>query len=130
MGSKYDSDSDLCVLRLGSAVTEAAAGEFQRRQQNNNHHQNQQLSIFYGGRVCVCDVTEIQAMEIINAAKRRTEEEEEERRRRREEEEEERMTGVSMKRSLQRFLQKRKTRSEVAKSPYFHPRTHTSSSST
>ncbi|KAK1324472.1 hypothetical protein QJS10_CPA01g00517 [Acorus calamus] len=40
---------------------------------------------------------------------------------------EERMTGMSMKRSLQRFLQKRKTRSEVTKSPYFHPRTHTSS---
>ncbi|KAK1305402.1 hypothetical protein QJS10_CPB11g01811 [Acorus calamus] len=73
MGSKYDSDSDLCVLRLGPAATEAAAEEFQRRQQNNNHHhhQNQELSIFYGGRVCVCDVTEIQAMEIINAAKRR-----------------------------------------------------------
>ncbi|XP_043689919.1 protein TIFY 5A-like [Telopea speciosissima] len=81
----------------------------------------QQLTIFYNGRICVCDVTELQARTIICLARR---------------EMEERMNtprsaepvsplqsqlqspaGLSMKRSLQQFLQKRKNRMQ-ATSPY------------
>ncbi|KAL5771947.1 hypothetical protein ACOSP7_011556 [Xanthoceras sorbifolium] len=94
-------------------------------------NQQKQLTIFYGGRVCVCDVTELQARAILMIASR---------------EMEEKMrspssgspssasppvspiiesqlyspvppTGLSMKRSLQRFLQKRKHR-VLAASPY------------
>ncbi|KAA8514910.1 hypothetical protein F0562_018089 [Nyssa sinensis] len=81
--------------------------------------QQQQLTIFYEGRVSVCDVTELQARNIIMLASR---------------EMEEKLktppaspllqspvcspsTGISMKRSLQRFLQKRKHRVQAA-SPY------------
>ncbi|XP_039115182.1 protein TIFY 5A-like [Dioscorea cayenensis subsp. rotundata] len=80
---------------------------------------NQQITIFYGGRMCTCDVTEIQARAIICMAKRDMEE---------------RMArcnnnkagdsssepstqppqlinpGLSMKRSLHHFLEKRKAR--------------------
>ncbi|KAA8519475.1 hypothetical protein F0562_013731 [Nyssa sinensis] len=84
--------------------------------------QQQQLTIFYKGRVSVCDVTELRARTIIMHARR---------------EMEEKMksapssepcspllqsqlhspTGLSMKRSLQQFLQKRKHRIQ-ATSPY------------
>ncbi|XP_073137713.1 protein TIFY 5A-like [Henckelia pumila] len=70
----------------------------------------QQLSIFYNGRVATCDVTELQARAIILLAKRQMLDQ--------------KMAlgatgtaGLSMKRSLQRFLQKRKTRAQSA-SPY------------
>ncbi|KAF5764698.1 putative transcription factor TIFY family [Helianthus annuus] len=87
--------------------------------------QNQQLTIFYDGKVSVCDVTELQARTIIKLAA--SEETDDQWRR----------TpgsttssepasssplaspGLSMKRSLQRFLQKRKHRIQ-ATSPY-HP---------
>ncbi|GKU92596.1 hypothetical protein SLEP1_g6305 [Rubroshorea leprosula] len=81
--------------------------------------QQQQLTIFYNGRICVCDATELQARAILTMATREIMGE--------------RMNlktptgtdpvsptlpfqvyspsaGVSMKRSLQRFLQKRKNR--------------------
>ncbi|KAK9055976.1 hypothetical protein SSX86_027063 [Deinandra increscens subsp. villosa] len=79
--------------------------------------QNQKLTIFYDGRVSVCDVTELQARAIIRIAS---------------EEMEEKWRGisepcsplmicsqggVSMKKSLQRFLQKRKHRIQST-SPY------------
>ncbi|KAK7359475.1 hypothetical protein VNO77_01435 [Canavalia gladiata] len=92
------------------------------------HHQQQQnhpLTIFYDGKICVSDVTEYQARSILMLANKEIEE---------------RMktpngsepssplqshnlhspgTGLSMKRSLQRFLQKRKNRNQET-SPYRH----------
>ncbi|XP_076908930.1 protein TIFY 5A-like [Bidens hawaiensis] len=81
--------------------------------------EKQKLTIFYDGKVSVCDVTELQAKTIIKLA---SEEMDEKCRR----------TpgstpsssplmsgGLSMKRSLQSFLQKRKHRAQ-ATSPY-HP---------
>ncbi|XP_057462211.1 protein TIFY 5A-like [Actinidia eriantha] len=86
--------------------------------------EQQQLTIFYNGRVSVCDVTELQARAIINLASREMEEKLNT------------PTGLepsspllqsqlyspnsfSMKRSLQQFLEKRKHRIQ-ATSPYNH----------
>ncbi|KAK6124050.1 hypothetical protein DH2020_042196 [Rehmannia glutinosa] len=82
-------------------------------------NKKQQLTIFYNGRVASCDATELQARTIIFLASK---------------EMEEKSnnspgsdpcspvlhsptTNLSMKRSLQRFLEKRKTRAQ-AMSPY------------
>ncbi|CAK9162324.1 unnamed protein product [Ilex paraguariensis] len=88
-----------------------------------NQQQQQQLTIFYNGNISVCDVTELQARNIIWLASR-------------EMEEKSKTpsgsqpsspllqspvyspaTGLSMKKSLERFLQKRKYRIQ-ATSPY------------
>ncbi|KAK4589205.1 hypothetical protein RGQ29_019981 [Quercus rubra] len=95
----------------------------ERRGSPQQNQQPQQLTIFYNGKICVSDVTEFQARSILMLATR---------------EMEERLktptgsdlssptlqteqyspsTGLSMKRSLQRFLQKRKNRIQ-ATSPY------------
>ncbi|GMH31068.1 hypothetical protein Nepgr_032911 [Nepenthes gracilis] len=96
---------------------------------NCDHDQSgeQQMTIFYNGRVCVCDVTEIQARAIIWMASREVDKER-------------RASStpatpssahlppptppaapatLSMKRSLQRFLQKRNYRIQAA-APYHH----------
>ncbi|KAL8192292.1 hypothetical protein R6Q57_027959 [Mikania cordata] len=76
--------------------------------------QNQQLTIFYDGKVSVCNVTELQAMAIIKAANEVVMDDDKWRK-------PELMIcsqgGVSMKRSLQTFLQKRKHRIQST-SPY------------
>ncbi|XP_010275855.1 PREDICTED: protein TIFY 5A [Nelumbo nucifera] len=115
LGSRPSSDSDNSSLSEASIRT-------QRQQEQAQQQKQQQLTIFYNGRVCVCDVTDLQARAIICIARR---------------EMGERMTtprsplspplqsqlqslpGLSMKRSLQRFLQKRKNRMQDA-SPYKH----------
>ncbi|XP_011657199.1 protein TIFY 5A [Cucumis sativus] len=101
---------------------------------NKNSHQ--QMTIFYNGRVCVADFTEDQAKAIIMLASRQVED-----RSTNPEHKLERPStspdqchrepvslsvsgsgsgsGLSMKRSLQRFLQKRKNRIQSA-SPYNH----------
>ncbi|KAL7129671.1 hypothetical protein ABFS83_13G083300 [Erythranthe nasuta] len=72
------------------------------------NQKQQQLTVFYNGRVAACDVTEFQARAIILLASG-------------EMEDEKRSaiptSGLSMKRSLQRFLEKRKTRLHCT-SPY------------
>ncbi|XP_061352462.1 protein TIFY 5A [Gastrolobium bilobum] len=93
-------------------------------QQQLQQEQQQKLTIFYDGKICVADVTELQAKSILMLANKKAEE---------------RVRtptstgsepssptvvyspgpGLSMKRSLQRFLQKRKIRVQEA-SPYNH----------
>ncbi|KAK7412569.1 hypothetical protein VNO78_04034 [Psophocarpus tetragonolobus] len=92
------------------------------------HQQQQPLTIFYDGKICVADVTDLQAKSILMLANGKMEE---------------RVktptgsepsspsvmhtnnqlhspgTGLSMRKSLQRFLQKRKNRVQEA-SPYHH----------
>ncbi|KAH7545162.1 protein TIFY 5A [Ziziphus jujuba] len=96
-----------------------------QQQQQQQQHQHQPLTIFYNGNICVCDVTELQARTILFYASKEVEE---------------RLktptgndpcspnvqsqmssptAGLSMKRSLQRFLQKRRHRVQ-ATSPYNH----------
>ncbi|KAB2065306.1 hypothetical protein E1A91_A09G084600v1 [Gossypium mustelinum] len=91
-------------------------------------NQQQQLTIFYNGRVCVCDITELQARAILMRANQETDE----RIKTPTGSEPDSPTsssstspsrlcspnaGLSMKKSLQRFLQKRKNRIQ-ATSPY------------
>ncbi|XP_028764848.1 protein TIFY 5A [Neltuma alba] len=85
----------------------------------------QKLTIFYDGKMCVCDVTEFQARSILMLANREMKE-----RARTPNGSSEPCSpntvplyspggGLSMKRSLQNFLQKRKNRILEA-SPYHH----------
>ncbi|KAF5736338.1 putative Jasmonate-zim-domain protein 8 [Tripterygium wilfordii] len=110
-------------LRLLPSHMEDQEEEFSSRTSHGDHEQQQQLTILYNGRVCVSDVTELQARAILSLAAREVEET--------------RKTptssstvpvssssqlsttpsNLSMNRSLQRFLQKRKNRIQ-SKSPY------------
>ncbi|XP_039053001.1 protein TIFY 5A-like [Hibiscus syriacus] len=110
-----------CNLELG-LLPSSYTGDMMEESPEN--HQ-QQLTIFYNGRVCVCDVTELHAIAILMLANR---------------EMDETIktptgleppsptlkslvnspsTALAMKRSLQRFLQKRKMRIQ-ATSPYHY----------
>ncbi|KAB1669667.1 hypothetical protein ES319_1Z022200v1, partial [Gossypium barbadense] len=99
-----------------------------KRAKESHKINSKQLTIFYNGRVCVCDVTELQARAILMRANR----EADERIKTPTGSEPDSPTsssstspsrlcspnaGLSMKKSLQRFLQKRKNRIQ-ATSPY------------
>ncbi|URE16601.1 TIFY 5A-like [Musa troglodytarum] len=111
----------------------------------SEYQQQQQLTICYNGRICVCDVTEIEAEAIIAMARQETDDQT--RKKRREQQPKESSTTsssssppppprqlmsprflqqlhvdpeLSRKRSLQQFLQKRKSRMNAV-SPYRHP---------
>ncbi|XP_042479249.1 protein TIFY 5A-like [Macadamia integrifolia] len=80
----------------------------------------QRLTIFYNGQVSACDVTELQARAIICLARREMEEKMNTPRSESISPLQSQLhnpTGMSMKRSLQQFLQKRKNRIQSA-SPY------------
>nr|CAD1819637.1 unnamed protein product [Ananas comosus var. bracteatus] len=110
-------------------------------QQQQQRAENK-ITIFYDGQICVCDVTEIQARAIISMARREMEEKENRnssesncnqvQQYQQQSQLQQRKnlapnlqnsqlsnSGLSMKRSLQRFLQKRKTRINAI-SPYNH----------
>nr|QZL14045.1 jasmonate ZIM-domain protein 6 [Mentha canadensis] len=92
-----------------------------RKTEDEKPEKTQQLTIFYNGKIASCDATELQARAIISVARR--------------EAEEKKApgtpcsaaamnspvysaaSGMSMKRSLQRFLEKRKSRA-LSISPY------------
>ncbi|XP_058097551.1 protein TIFY 5A-like [Magnolia sinica] len=81
---------------------------------------SQQLTIFYNGRICICDVTEIQAREILCLVNREMHEKLTARHMDPlppSQQPQPRAPALSMRRSLQRFLQKRKTRI-LTTSPY------------
>ncbi|XP_015574971.2 protein TIFY 5A [Ricinus communis] len=117
-----------CSLELRPVPFSDSGHNHREQQAIESPQERQQLTIFYNGRVCVCYVTEVQARAILSLASR---------------EMEDKMTtsllgtptgrsefvsplpsplcspstGLSMKRSIQRFLQKRKHRAQ-ATSPY------------
>ncbi|KAL4627585.1 hypothetical protein ACB092_05G176200 [Castanea dentata] len=126
---KRNCNLELCLVPYSASLPSNDSGDDhrpmmeERRDSPQQNQQPQQLTIFYNGKICVSDVTEIQARSILMLATR---------------EMEERLktptgsdlssptmqteqyspsTGLSMKRSLQRFLQKRKNRLQ-ATSPY------------
>ncbi|XP_077220905.1 protein TIFY 5A-like [Tasmannia lanceolata] len=111
---------ELCLLPAGAGAGDNAnADHFPSRNEVSDEN-SQQLTIFYDGRICACNVTEIQARAILHLAKR----EMEERPRTCDSEPflpsqqtQLNAPALSMKRSLQRFLQKRKTRIQET-SPY------------
>ncbi|XP_058097563.1 protein TIFY 5A-like [Magnolia sinica] len=81
---------------------------------------SQQLTIFYNGRICICDVTEFQAREILCFANQEMHEKQTVHRPDLllpSHQPQLRVPALSMKRSLQRFLQKRKSRI-LTTSPY------------
>ncbi|KAH0458300.1 hypothetical protein IEQ34_013615 [Dendrobium chrysotoxum] len=101
---------------------------------NSDDHQRRQMTIFYNGRVCVSDVTELQGKAILEMAKKELRLDEKQGGGNRQEEintaalpavteapapaTQLMSPGQSMKRSLQRFLQKRKARIADSSSPY------------
>ncbi|XP_050287676.1 protein TIFY 5A [Quercus robur] len=135
---KRNCNLELCLVPYSASLPSNDSGDDhqpmmeERRGSPQQNQQPQQLTIFYNGKICVSDVTEFQARSILLLATR---------------EMEERLktptgsdwlktptgsdlssptlqtekyspcTGLSMKRSLQRFLQKRKNRIQ-ATSPY------------
>ncbi|XP_023001485.1 protein TIFY 5A-like [Cucurbita maxima] len=124
-------------LRLSPSTSFSDQDSGDRRRHQPRLHQflddessknsQQQMTIFYNGRVCVADFTEDQARAIIMLATRHVEERSINRCRKLERSMSPEQcngeggsgSGLSMKRSLQRFLQKRKNRVQSA-SPYNH----------
>ncbi|XP_022955169.1 protein TIFY 5A-like [Cucurbita moschata] len=113
---------ELC-LSSSMASSNHDSGDLRRHQpplhpfsdDESSKNSQQQMTIFYNGRVCVADFTEHQARAIIMLATRRSTS-----RQHRSElckREDGSDSGLSMKRSLQRFLHKRKNRIQSA-SPY------------
>ncbi|OUZ99369.1 Tify [Macleaya cordata] len=116
---------DLCLLPpSSSSIPSSDSYSTDQSMIEGSDESPQQLTIFFDGRICVCDVTELQARAILSLARR---------------EMDERMktprsldpaspvlqsqlhspnNGISMKRSLQRFLQKRKNRIQATSHPY------------
>ncbi|ONK65155.1 uncharacterized protein A4U43_C07F34260 [Asparagus officinalis] len=137
LGSSHHSSSADSNSSMSSTVTDWLRNDPQyhhhQHQQQQHFLQRQQITFFYNGNICVGDVTEIQARAIICMAKKETAEGTTEKNKEIPSSSQFRPAvsptpatdlgpplmspGLSMKRSLQRFLQKRKTRMDAA-SPY------------
>ncbi|EHA8588580.1 protein TIFY 5A [Cocos nucifera] len=132
-----DCDPEL-RLSLGSSSRDCSAAESTRidRWLANSEQKQQKITIFYDGRISVCDVTEFQARAIISMAKQEMVDRMNKNHHHQFQQKHDKEStppqslappsqampqllnqGLSMKRSLQRFLQKRKTRINAA-SPY------------
>ncbi|CAL9772307.1 unnamed protein product [Musa acuminata subsp. burmannicoides] len=137
LGINGGGDGGHCSTELRPSRVEEASGSSRSEYQQ----QQQQLTICYNGRICVCDVTEIEAEAIIAMARQETDDQT--RKKGQEQQPKESSTTsssssppplppprflkhlhidpeLSRKRSLQRFLQKRKSRMNAV-SPYCHP---------
>ncbi|CAL9124383.1 unnamed protein product, partial [Musa acuminata var. zebrina] len=134
LGINGGGDGGHCSTEFSPSRVEEASGS------SRSEYQQQQLTICYNGRICVCDATEIEAEAIIAMA--RQEKDDQTRKKRQEQQPKESSTTssssppplprprflqhlhidpeLSRKRSLQRFLQKRKSRMNAV-SPYCHP---------
>ncbi|XP_068655587.1 protein TIFY 5A [Aristolochia californica] len=123
MGRSYNLDLCLLPTAVYSNVSSSPSQELcKSRSEIRPLENSQQITMFYNGRVCACDVTEIQARAILCMAKRKTEERlgtlsTEPSSGCTSQNPQAQRTGLSMKRSLQRFLQKRKSRIQ-ATCPY------------
>ncbi|XP_058071484.1 protein TIFY 5A-like [Magnolia sinica] len=116
MGRNCNLELRLLPAGTGAQLSSSPSSAASRSQEESIR--NSHLTIFYNGRVSVCDVTELQAQAILCLARRETDQ---------------RLAGngsepcheqpqptapaLSMKKSLQRFLQKRKSRIRET-SPY------------
>ncbi|RRT50274.1 hypothetical protein B296_00030680 [Ensete ventricosum] len=124
-------DGGRCSTEFSPSRVEEVSGS--SRSEYHHHHQQQQLTICYNGGICVCDVTEIEVEAIIAMARQETDDQT--RKKRQEQQSKESSTTsssplpphhlhvdpeLSRKRSLQRFLQKRNSRTNAV-SPYRHP---------
>ncbi|XP_010907301.1 protein TIFY 5A [Elaeis guineensis] len=127
------SSSQDCSAAESSRIDGWSANSEQKQQQ-------QKITIFYNGQICVCDVTEFQAKAIICMAQKEMNDKMNKNHHNQQQQQFQQKhnkksnppqppassseampqllnQGLSMKRSLQRFLQKRKTRINAA-SPY------------
>ncbi|XP_008787820.2 protein TIFY 5A [Phoenix dactylifera] len=124
-----------------SSAESSRIGGSSANSEPNHQQRQQQITIFYNGRICVCDVTEFQARAIISMAKREMDDRMKKNQLHHQQQHQHQQNnhnkssppqppvfspqalpqtldqGLSMKRSLQRFLQKRKMRINAA-SPY------------
>ncbi|XP_038987904.1 protein TIFY 5A-like [Phoenix dactylifera] len=123
-----------------SSRTDGSSANSEQNQQRHQQQQQQQITIFYNGQLCVSDVTEFQARAIISMAKQEMDDRMNKHHHQHQQHQFQQKhhnkstppqppasssqampevlnQGLSMKKSLQRFLQKRKTRIN-ALSPY------------
>ncbi|XXG74764.1 hypothetical protein AAC387_Pa07g3397 [Persea americana] len=109
---------DLCLLPAGIEANPPSPDSIVSRLEDSTGNE-QKLTIFYNGRVSVCDVTELQARAILHLARREIDERKKPIGTESLSRCQPQVPPLSMKRSLQRFLQKRKNRIQ-ATSPYLH----------
>ncbi|KAL5731743.1 hypothetical protein ACHQM5_004443 [Ranunculus cassubicifolius] len=131
LNSACSSDSDsgssgsACSLDLTLSIPSSSNsynnGENEsKKEEQSRETRLQRITIFYNGKICVCEATEDQARRILDCAKKQTEEAMQ-RNRNNSDTVASHLnspTGICVKRSLQRFLEKRRDRIQSTRSPY------------